>query len=747
MEASEAISIHGDESAGNGGFLGRGAGGTVKVYNSPRKGKVARKMLVSYICYEREMCFLKMCTDRESEPLSKFVIGCIGGFHKGDNIFIIDFELAESDLHKVAVNCNDTPTGCKQFFPDGDSFDRAITDTLSGLIFLHEHVNIYHNDMKPANLLLVKPQNGPQIVKIGDLGLCTEMETSCRSFGTLGYSAPEVYDSKRFHGDPPGSTYAVLGKSDVFGLGLSLIFVTEGQRPYPIPRMFRDSFARFCRVARGPIREKLEQSMCIVASDFYHSKFSPKIPSCKNITNVSFASRHVIACMCESDMSKRPTARECFNLFYKLSLLEHPSEPPRFENVSVQAVTSPRANVSSIRSESSHGHPRVSNFDHAIDKGLGDFEIISAGDNAAAAPLQASVQEMDVLVMERERPPSYSNASFSPQSAPPNANVEHQPNANQDACTKPKHPEDVPILFKVPSIPPKRRAASVFVDYAKRFSSGNNAGCYSNTNSYGSTMAHRWSANANFIPQHAANANLIPQHAANANQNAEPGARLNSIAVDKSLEEVITYLREKAGLVLGGNVNADANANAVRIPISNSVDDANSGAPADISYSYSQNLAPVPHANANNANLNASLLSGIDQITFHDQPVEGLNYDAVIENEMAALVVNPNDVETQLMNELLHDAVGKKEENFRDYLVNNNASAEKVALLDKLRHRSGRSAPISECALKLLRLLHEPNHPLIDQRKRLFMTITGYKKNWWKKCRRDHVQVTEEPDN
>ena len=186
--------------------------------------------------------------------------------------------------------------------------------------------------------------------------------------------------------------------------------------------------------------------------------------------------------MCEADMAKRPTARECFNLFYKLSLLEHPSEPPRFENVSVQAVTSPRANVSSIRSESSHGHPRASNFDHAIDKGLGDFEIISAGDNAAAAPLQATVEQMDVLVMERERPPSYSNASFSPQSAPPNA--------NQDACAIPRHPQAVPIAFKVQTVPLKRRAALEFIDYAMRLSSGNNAECHSNTNSRGSAMVH-----------------------------------------------------------------------------------------------------------------------------------------------------------------------------------------------------------------------------------------------------------------
>jgi hypothetical protein len=282
-------------------------------------------------------------------------------------------------------------------------------------------------------------------------------------------------------------------------------------------------------------------------------------------------------------------------------------------------------------------------------------------------------------------------------------------------------------------------------------------------------MADRWSANANLIPQHATNANLIPQqHAANASLIQQPHAanadlipqqhatnvELNStvdqsIVISKSMQDVISYLRDKADLVLGGN------ANVARIPISNSGVDERNSASDNTSYSYPHELAPIAHANANtnanenvnNANSNASLLSGIDQITFRDQPVDGLDYDAVVENEMAAVVVNPIDDETQLMNELLHDAVGKNEGNFRNYLVNNNAAVEKIALLDKLRHRNGRSAPISECALKLLRLLHEPNHPLIDQRKRLFMTVTGYKKNWRKKCRKDHVHDTERPDN
>jgi hypothetical protein len=113
MELSDAIIIHGESSEGN-SCLGQGAAGTVKVYEYALKGKVARKTIVSKSCYYREKHFLGMCIALKSEMLYKFVIDCVAYFHKSDNLFIIDFELAETDLHKVAVNANDAPTGCGQ---------------------------------------------------------------------------------------------------------------------------------------------------------------------------------------------------------------------------------------------------------------------------------------------------------------------------------------------------------------------------------------------------------------------------------------------------------------------------------------------------------------------------------------------------------------------------------------------------------------------------------------------------------
>ena len=150
-------------------------------------------------------------------------------------------------------------------------------------------------------------------------------------------------------------------------------------------------------------------------------------------------------------------------------------------------------------------------------------------------------------------------------------------------------------------------------------------------------------------------------------------------------------------------------------------------------------------ASVNNGTPNASLLSGMNQLAFHEQPVDGDDYDVAV-NEMTA-VANPEDAEAQLMNELMFAALDMKKitDDLRDYLISINASVEMVALLDKLRLRKGKQDGISECALKLLRLLHDPKHPLYGKRMRMFTTVTGYKKNWWKKA--EVVKNMKEPDD
>ena len=172
--------------------LGQGGAGKVIRYESARNGPVARKMLTSGHMYMEEVRYLRLCATRSFEELSKFIIKCIGHCTKSDHMWLIDFELAKTDFHHIAVDRNYRGTGCKKFFPDAYSFDRAIIDTLSGLVFLHESVNIAHNDIKPANLLMVVNQDKTQIAKIGDLGLCTEFDKG-KQIGSLGYSARKLH--------------------------------------------------------------------------------------------------------------------------------------------------------------------------------------------------------------------------------------------------------------------------------------------------------------------------------------------------------------------------------------------------------------------------------------------------------------------------------------------------------------------------------------------------------------------------
>ena len=344
MLPSNSITIH-SNSRRSDQQLGQGGAGTVMRYKSTRyDSAIARKILTSEHMYMEEVRYLRLCATRSFEALSKYIIKCVGHCTKSNRMWIIDFELAKSDFHNIAVDCNHRGTGCKEFFPDAYSIDRAIIDTLSGLVFLHESVNIAHNDIKPANLLMVVNADKSQTAKIGDLGLCTEL-TQGKQICSLGYAAPELYDAKRFYGDTFLSTFATLGKSDLFGLGLAFLFVTEGERPYPIPLDFGKAFQKYCNAGLHAANSKvLLQPLCAIATRFY-SQFSPKLPIGRNITEISYAARHTIASMCQPNMCDRPTAQECLDAFYKLDLIQHPRNPIPGLNVSVQATSNSSTGV------------------------------------------------------------------------------------------------------------------------------------------------------------------------------------------------------------------------------------------------------------------------------------------------------------------------------------------------------------------------------------------------------------------
>ena len=225
-------------------------------------------------------------------------------------MWYIDMDCAEIDLRKAALTKINEKSA---FFQTAYSFDLLIFGCLKGLIFLHEVAHLFHNDLKPANLLLM--ENGT--VKIGDLGLCTRMDNG-KTCGTLGYAAPEIYDESQFDGaDLSSCTYATLGKSDVFGLGLSLMFVSEGRAPYELPRDVCEVFRRYCDGGTiGTAGAAAKKELCAGAKAFYSKAYAPKVPMSLNLKEtMSYAARFLLADMCAPYAKDRPTASECFHRY------------------------------------------------------------------------------------------------------------------------------------------------------------------------------------------------------------------------------------------------------------------------------------------------------------------------------------------------------------------------------------------------------------------------------------------------
>ena len=94
-------------------------------------------------------------------------------------------------------------------------------EILKGLKYLHEYKPpIIHRDIKCDNIFINKNTGE---VKIGDLGLSIilkDTEYADQFCGTIEYCSPEVYQKK----------YGV--KSDIYSLGMSIIEMITGEKPY-----------------------------------------------------------------------------------------------------------------------------------------------------------------------------------------------------------------------------------------------------------------------------------------------------------------------------------------------------------------------------------------------------------------------------------------------------------------------------------------------------------------------------------
>jgi len=128
-----------------------------------------------------------------------------------------------------------------------------------GLSHLHE-LKIVHRDIKPTNLLIFVPSKGTETIikpqmKLADFGISKMLKTDAdinftntsvtNPSGSIGWMAPEVYESNRFD-----------FKVDVWALGLIFFFtLSDGKHPFG-----NDPYERTTRI-------KKKESMLLTEKD------------------------------------------------------------------------------------------------------------------------------------------------------------------------------------------------------------------------------------------------------------------------------------------------------------------------------------------------------------------------------------------------------------------------------------------------------------------------------------------------
>jgi hypothetical protein len=167
-------------------------------------------------------------------------------------------------------------------------------------------------------------------------------------------------------------TFGMIGKSDVFSMGVSMLFVTEGTRPYIIPSEMQRNFVGYCKNL-DDLRAKFRTRMCYAATHFYKHDYSPKLPSCRNIIQISRAASLVIAEMCQAKVSQRPTALECLAHFHRFNQIDHP-EKPNVKQQMVVAYAQDSRNMSySLRERNLTYDVTPANFENATISDSNDF--------------------------------------------------------------------------------------------------------------------------------------------------------------------------------------------------------------------------------------------------------------------------------------------------------------------------------------------------------------------------------------
>ena len=154
-------------------------------------------------------------------------------FHTDNEFYWFFTELCDTDLDTyMQQNC---------FSMNYSNRLDIMSQTSSGLCFLHDN-NIVHRDIKPTNILLMKKESSSEVVaKIADLGtakLMPDDQSEMHTFaGTEAFMAPELIET-----DETGK-HSYRRSVDTFSLGLVFLCMEQAKQNKPLKPVLEDPSA------------------------------------------------------------------------------------------------------------------------------------------------------------------------------------------------------------------------------------------------------------------------------------------------------------------------------------------------------------------------------------------------------------------------------------------------------------------------------------------------------------------------
>jgi serine/threonine-protein kinase len=129
------------------------------------------------------------------------------------------------------VDGTDAATLLRNHYPVGMPADQVatiVTAIATALDYAHQHHNVMHRDVSPANILLSRAEDGDQRILLGDFGIARNIGDTCgltatnMTIGTFPYAAPEQLT------DEP-----IDGRTDQYALAATVYHLLTGSPLFP----------------------------------------------------------------------------------------------------------------------------------------------------------------------------------------------------------------------------------------------------------------------------------------------------------------------------------------------------------------------------------------------------------------------------------------------------------------------------------------------------------------------------------